>query len=252
MRSRKANKSSRVKFLETQNTSTSFTPDSSLPDAAPIKIVYLTKDVIEHSIVVKTFLDILYGNNNIEADEEDTRLYCLVIRFCRAWSCDSVLLKFTKEFKLAIYEEAWHPIMNILVAIELFDQATILLLFSKQRWDTWTRVSLDNTSQLSAKIPKIANHFPVDEDTMPATRLPIQLARLRPGSWNYKHYAQVPLTVIWIILKKMGNYPIGENSMDYAIGEAPWTSIAYDIWTSLDEACECRCDTLMMFTKGRD
>jgi hypothetical protein len=90
--------------------------------------------------------------------------------------------------------------MNILVASELFDQATILLLFSKQEWETWTRGSLENTLQLSAKIPNIANHFPVDEDTMPASRLPIQLARLRPGSWNYKHYAQVPLTVIWIIL----------------------------------------------------
>lgn len=176
----------------------------SLPTLSPDReTLVLSKEVTEHSIVIKAFLDLLYDHELDRETFEDSRLYRLVIRFCRDWSCDLVIRKLEKSLHFSIATDFAQPISHFLIAIELLDPLLLDLSISHPVTEAWSGIPY-TFGKGSSAIPRIETAFASGLGVPSMPILASARGRFDVRSWSWELYAQVPLTVVFALVQSIG------------------------------------------------
>jgi hypothetical protein len=167
--------------------------------------VHLEEPIEEHSIVIKVFLDLLYGSESEPLDTADYDLCILLIRFCRKWNSFRIQKRIRREIEIAIQAVAPpHPTL-FLLALELYDHELLELWISRQGLEvgTYHNATRSSLRPKSAKIPGLDKYEENEHGMRMRTPWPKghrQRGYLDLGCWEYGDYARLSVDVAWALM----------------------------------------------------
>jgi hypothetical protein len=197
-------------------------------------IIFTDTDV-EHSLVVKETLDIIY---NLEVDPYDmyyySNLYLYVIDFARKWEMSMITDFMGKEMLRCIEggKEPQRSFYYLQLALRLGDNCLAAKCCDKMKHGAWQPRQPEHTQQDQSDDEEysadewefdeedgLPKHYSSDNPAHKLTRNNRIAAtsggdHLDLGAMPYSNFLTLPPTVVWIILHAKTKHKLGQGSME--------------------------------------
>lgn len=159
--------------------------------------ITLSHQYVEHSLVVRAALDIIYDREITSFDERNTLLY--VIEFARKWDISVITKVMMKEIKLQC-SVSKNLITMFFIAIELADHdttATVVKTMSTGYWgDVTIRAPPDSDILPYGSITMLE---PCPDALDGAMVRGTSIADL--GGWSWNLFSETPKPILWAMLR---------------------------------------------------
>jgi len=189
--------------------------------------ITLSHQYVEHSLVVKAALDIIYDREIASFDECNTLLY--VIEFARKWDISVINKVMMKEVQLQC-SVSKHLFTMFFIAIELADHdtiATVVKMMSTGYWgDVDIRTPLDSNILPYGSINMLE---PCPEALECAIVRGTSIGDL--GGWSWELFSETPKPILWAMLRARQAAQTDEKVIRSA-------RVSYEMKKVLSEMCK--------------
>jgi len=203
--------------------------------------INLSDPHVDHSVVVKASLDIIYDREvNTSTIDKSRKVYLHVIEFARKWDIPLILKTLKTAIRANSHPKDSHSFSLFTLAVELGDHDLISITFNLMINRNWS--SKDSADTTSPEIKAL----PVEELTFKnptcASGSGSPLTYIKGASsgdiagWAYRSFEIMPKPVIWAMLRAR------RNTQGISTTEG-WSRVPSELKKLLDSMCESLFDS---------
>jgi hypothetical protein len=198
--------------------------------------INLSDPHVEHGIVVKAALDIIYDRELDTSNIDKLRkVYIHVIEFARKWDIPSILRTIKTAIRASSHPKDSHSFSLFTLAVELGDHDLISITTNLLINRSWS--SKDSSDPTSAEIKALPVKELTFKDPTCAGSFDSPLAYIKGaqsgdiGGWAYRVFEIMPKPVIWAMSRAR------RNTQGVSTTEG-WSRVPSELKKLLDSMCE--------------